>query len=250
MKINKHLLYLLSEAKVRRFQFNPNDQGMLGFGKTLSYIPDIDGCNKGVLKLHGFVAFANEMNLDFKSIDEKADECLKYEHGESELSKNKEFANKFDNFSYIVDLMQFSKLFFFIAGSGAWLSFLSLGLIYFSWWFLIIPPLIWITSTQFHRNYSLNWSACYAILARQDEAFMKYCKENGLIQDMPEDFSKISVISDAFGTGNMKVSLDGKWDDDFLRQIKSDLDKQESVMQKIYGDLLMKSVKKKYNVED
>jgi hypothetical protein len=242
MKINKYLLYLTSEAKVRRFQFNPNDQGMLGFGKILSSIPTLDGCKKGVLKLHGFVAFANEMNLDFKSINEKADECLKYENGESELSKNKEFAYKFDSFLHIVDLMEFSNFGFFMAGSGAWLSLLSLGLIYFSWWFLIAPLVIWVIATAFSRAYHLNWSACYAILARQDETFMEYCKQIGLIQDMPEDFSKFSVISDSFGTGNMKVSLDGKWDENYLRQVKSDLDKQESVMQKIYSDLLMKKV--------
>ena len=40
----------------------------------------------------------------------------------------------------------------------------------------------------------------------------------------------------------MKVSLDGKWDEDYLRQVISDLHKQETVMNKIYSDLLMKKV--------
>jgi hypothetical protein len=46
----------------------------------------------------------------------------------------------------------------------------------------------------------------------------------------------------------MKVSLDGKWDENYLRQVKSDLDKQESVMQKIYSDLLMKKVQIKLSI--
>jgi hypothetical protein len=240
MNTEKYILYLTASAKVRRFQYYGDEQGMLGYGDYMVKIPKVDECSKKALLVYAFKAAIDNLELPFDT-----GEFVNYNDGSSELCKNKAFCNDYENLVFLINQLDISRFHFFFSGSGAWLALLSFGLVYFSWWFLFAPFLIWGIATASNRVNLINWSASYAILSKMNESFYKFCKKYHIVEDFPDDMNKLTIIGDAFGSKNLNIRMNDEWDTRLLLQVNADLNEQKIALNEIYSKLLMKSAKNK-----
>ena len=107
MNIRKYILHLTSSAKVRRFQYYGDEQGKLGFGSYMLKVPTVKECSKKALLVYAFNAVIDNLELPFDS-----GEFVNYNDGSSELCKNKEFCNDYENLVYLINQLDFSRLLF------------------------------------------------------------------------------------------------------------------------------------------
>lgn len=235
MQFSKYILLLTSVAKVRRFQYYGNEQGMLAFGHYMVKIPSTTECKKISLLSFAFDAVLEDLGLPFDD-----NQFTNYHNGTSELCKNKDFCEEYENAVFAINQLDFSKYHFVLGGVGAWLALLSFGLVYFSWWFLLTPFFIWVIATASTRQHLINWSASYAILSQVSKPFYNFCKSVSLVQDTPNDLNELTVISDAFGSRNMNIKTQGSWDHQLLSEVESDLDKQDSALRAIHAEIIIK----------
>lgn len=240
MNIRKYILHLTSSAKVRRFQYYGDEQGKLGFGSYMLKIPTVEECRKTALLVYAFNAVIDNLELPFDS-----GEFVNYNDGSSELCKNKEFCNDYENLVYLINQLDFSRLLFIISGSGAWLALLSFGLVYFSWWFLFTPLLLWAIATASNRVNLIDWSASYAILSEMNDSFYQFCKKYHMVEDFPDDMNKLTIIGDAFGTRNLSIRMKDEWDTRILLETNQDLSKQIVALKEIKSELIMKLAQNK-----
>ena len=58
-----------------------------------------------------------------------------------------------------------------------------------------------------------------AILSHRSEPFKDFCRESGLINDLPDDLSRFRIIGNAFGGGEIVRLGDNEWDQDLEFEI-------------------------------
>jgi hypothetical protein len=98
MNTEKYILYLTASAKVRRFQYYGDEQGMLGYGDYMVKIPKVDECSRKALLVYAFKAAIDNLELPFDT-----GEFVNYNDGSSELCKNKAFCNDYENLVFLIN---------------------------------------------------------------------------------------------------------------------------------------------------
>ena len=237
--LNKYIEHLVTgtNAKVYRLQKHGNESGFLSLGNLVCPL-DSESQNTHTLKAMAFSAIVDELNLQYDD-----HELIKYVRGQSELNQNETFNAMYDRLSEYIDMLKVSKFFWRMCGVFFYLSFGSLALLYFSWWFILLPPFLYSCANVARRNHALRKSASMSILYELSETFANFCRKKGLGMDFPDDPSYFRFIVEGQGTKNMKIRLsDDKWDSNLISEIQRSLTLQKKALLDIKIQILAKTI--------
>lgn len=213
---NKYVAMLIPASKIRRFASSVDDSGWLNLG----YLVKISGASR--LDKFSLLYFAFKALLvnHKKNIADESEAFVEYNLGNSELNKDTEFNAEFNKIRRDIELLSVPRFYKFIAGSVVWMLLASFSVLFFLWWLIfIIPPIIWFISSWANNMNQLNYMANLAILSHRSEPFKDFCRESGLINDLPDDLSRFRIIGNAFGGGEIVRLGDNEWDQDLEFEI-------------------------------
>ena len=173
--LNKYIEHLVksTNGKVYRLQKYGNESGFLSLGNLVCPL-ESGSPNTNTLKAMAFSAVVDELNLQYDD-----HELIKYVRGQSELNQNETFNAMYDRLSEYIDMLKVSKWYWNMCGILFYLAIGSFGLLYFSWWFILLPPFLYSYANVARRNHALRNSASMSILYELSETFANFCRKRG-----------------------------------------------------------------------